>query len=233
MSKFTRSQKKGKLSSYTGRFLKKRLELSRYPRQLTDTLRVDSFVTMPKSTAVIMKVMDAKGNTYYFPSPSGVARNTTFNSTSAPHSVELKHLREFQIGDLVCNVEFRRYSRNFLFRASGASGKVIRKTEDRVTLERQQREIPLSGDCLAMRGVIGNAGRELKPLVKAGTASKVSRSRGKKYPKVSSHKMNAQDSPIGGSYRKSRGRPMTVSRNAPPGAKFGSIAARRTGRKKR
>lgn len=231
MSKFTRSQKKGKLSSYTGRFLKKRILFSGYPSNLSD-LKVTSFVTMPKSTAIILNVKNSKGEVFYFASPVGVAKGVSFNS-GCKYGVTVKSLSEYSIGDLVCNVELKKNSRKFLFRAAGAFGKITKKTESSVTIEKNGREITLTGNNLAMEGVIGNGGRLLKPLVKAGTASKIHYAKGKKYPKVSSHKMNAQDSPIGGSYRKARGRPMTVARNSPPGRKFGSIAAKRTGRKKR
>ena len=45
--------------------------------------------------------------------------------------------------------------------------------------------------------------------------------------------MNAVSHPFGGSSTCSKGKPSTVSRDAPPGRKVGKIAARRTGRKSR
>lgn len=231
MSKFTRSQKKGKDSSYTCRFLKNRLLFTAYPSNLAD-LVVNSFVTMPKSTAIIVHAKDPSGKSYYFAAPLGVAKGTKFNSVQK-YSIEVKPIGDYDIGSIVCNIEWKKQSPKFLFRAAGASGKITKKTQTTVTIEKKGREIVINKKNLAMKGVVGNAGRLLKPLVKAGTASKISYAKGKKYPHVSSHKMNAQDSPIGGSYRKSRGRPMTVSRNSPPGRKFGSIAAKRTGRKKK
>ena len=231
MSKFTRSQKKGKKSSYTCRFLKGRLLFSSYPENYRDLL-VKEFTTMPKSTAIIIHAKDSYDKSYYYACPKGIVKGTKFNENNL-YSVTLKPLAEYDIGDLVCNIEWKKGSRKFLFRAGGTFGKIVRKILDKVIIEKNGREITIDNKNLAMKGSIGNAGRLLKPLAKAGTASAINYAKGKKYPKVSSHKMNAQDSPIGGSYRKSRGRPMTVSRNSPPGRKFGSIAAKRTGRKKK
>jgi large subunit ribosomal protein L2 len=44
--------------------------------------------------------------------------------------------------------------------------------------------------------------------------------------------MNPRDHPFGGGAWKHPGKPITVSRNAPPGRKVGLIAARRTGMKR-
>ena len=56
------------------------------------------------------------------------------------------------------------------------------------------------------------------------------KSKGKLYPIVSGTAMNPVDHPFGGKTKP--GIPKNVSRNAPPGAKVGTIAARRTGKKK-
>jgi large subunit ribosomal protein L2 len=44
--------------------------------------------------------------------------------------------------------------------------------------------------------------------------------------------MNAVDHPHGGGNRQHPGRPTTISRHAPPGRKVGSIAAKRTGKRR-
>jgi large subunit ribosomal protein L2 len=44
--------------------------------------------------------------------------------------------------------------------------------------------------------------------------------------------MNSVDHPFGGGKHQHTGKPKTVGRNAPPGRKVGSIAARRTGAKR-
>jgi len=89
----------------------------------------------------------------------------------------------------------------------------------------------LSGNCRAIIGKPAGFARTTKPFLKAGNKWKVMRSRGKLYPKTSGSRMNPVDHPYGGKTKP--GRSTSVSRNAPPGQKVGSIAPRRTGRRKK
>ncbi len=86
-------------------------------------------------------------------------------------------------------------------------------------------------DCLATIGIPAGGGRRDKPFVKAGQKFYSKRARNKLWPITSGVKMNPVDHPFGGKGKP--GIPMTVSRHAPPGAKVGSISAKRTGRKKK
>jgi large subunit ribosomal protein L2 len=90
----------------------------------------------------------------------------------------------------------------------------------------------LNPNCRAVIGVPAGGGRLEKPWIKAGTKWITMHKKGKLYPITSANAMNAVDHPFGGSYS-GVNKPKTVSRNAPPGRKVGSIAAKRTGRKKR
>ena len=56
--------------------------------------------------------------------------------------------------------------------------------------------------------------------------------KGHKYPRVRGVAQGAYQHPHGGGHHQSPHNPTTVSRNAPPGAKVGLIAARRTGYKR-
>ena len=67
--------------------------------------------------------------------------------------------------------------------------------------------------------------------MKAGNAYYKYRARNKLYPRTSASRMNAVDHPFGGSGKP--GIPKSRPRNAPPGAKVGAIASKRTGKKKR
>jgi len=86
----------------------------------------------------------------------------------------------------------------------------------------------LHPDCKAAIGRVAGSGRKDQPFAKAG--KKHHASKGKKYPTVSAVAMNAVDHPFGGSA--SPGRPKSSGRNDSPGSKVGSIAAKRTGKKK-
>ena len=96
-----------------------------------------------------------------------------------------------------------------------------------------RRLVKFSEDAICFKGSIAGAGAGIKPIVRAGTAHIIKKSKLKKYPRVSSHKMNVHESQTGGSNRKKRGAPTTISRNASPGSKTGNLAASRTGRRKR
>ncbi|HDJ96452.1 MAG TPA: 50S ribosomal protein L2 [Candidatus Aenigmarchaeota archaeon] len=117
-------------------------------------------------------------------------------------------------------------------RSSGSFGIVIGKKGDKVVVRLSSGKIKeLDERCLASIGVPAGAGRKEKPFVKAGTKFYAMRARGKVYPRTRGVAMNPVDHPFGGKTKP--GRPKTVSRHAPPGAKVGSIAARRVGRKKK
>jgi len=118
-------------------------------------------------------------------------------------------------------------------RSGGTFAMIVSKDKDSIIVQMPSKKTHVFNPaCRATLGVPAGGGRHEKPWVRAGNKHYATRSRGKLYPIISSNRMNAVDHPFGGHYsgvNKSK----TVSRNAPPGRKVGSIAARRTGRKKR
>ena len=117
-------------------------------------------------------------------------------------------------------------------RASGTFAIVVGKGEKFVTVQFPSgKVVDLNPDCRAIIGVAAGGGRTEKPWVKAGKKFHAMRARGKLYPRTVGVAMNPVDHPFGG--KKKAPRPRAVSRHAPPGAKVGSIAARRLGKKKR
>ncbi len=86
--------------------------------------------------------------------------------------------------------------------------------------------------CRATIGVVAGGGRKEKPFLKAGNRHYAMKAKGKKSVDVRGVAMNAVDHPHGGGNRQHPGKPTTVSRHAPPGRKVGSIAARRTGKRR-
>jgi large subunit ribosomal protein L2 len=86
--------------------------------------------------------------------------------------------------------------------------------------------------CRATIGVVAGGGRKEKPFLKAGNRHYAAKAKGKKSMGVRGVAMNAVDHPHGGGNRQHPGRPTTVSRHAPPGRKVGSIAAKRTGKRR-
>ncbi|MCW7075116.1 MAG: 50S ribosomal protein L2 [Candidatus Methanospirare jalkutatii] len=145
-------------------------------------------------------------------------------------------LRCIPEGTPVCNVELRPGDGGKIARAGGDFATVLaHSAEKNMTLLAlpSGKEKWVSSECLATVGVVAGGGRTDKPLVKAGKKYHKMKARAAKYPRVRGVAMNPVDHPFGGGSHQHVGRPKTVSRGAPPGRKVGSIAAKRTGRKKR
>ncbi len=117
-------------------------------------------------------------------------------------------------------------------RSSGSFATVLGRTKNKITVQFSSGKIvELNANCRASIGIPAGGGRLEKPWVKAGKEYHALSARGKLFPRSAGVAMGAVDHPYGGSSK--RPRPSkTVSRNAPPGAKVGSIAAKRVGKKK-
>lgn len=118
-------------------------------------------------------------------------------------------------------------------KASGGAAKLVTRSETGVTVKLPSKKNKnFHPECRAIIGVVAGGGRKEKPLMKAGKKHHIAKARNKYYPIVSGSAMNAVAHPFGNkrSLRKSKAKP--TSRNAPPGRKVGSIAARRTGRRR-
>ncbi|MEM7816125.1 MAG: 50S ribosomal protein L2 [Candidatus Aenigmatarchaeota archaeon] len=135
-------------------------------------------------------------------------------------------------GQQICCVETYPNSGPKLCRSPGSFAIVESKTEKEcIIMLPSKKKIKLNPQCLATIGVPAGDGRNEKPWVKAGKKWIAMHARGKLYPRTSGTSMNAVDHPFGGGYT-GLGKPKSVSRNAPPGRKVGSISPRRMGRKK-
>ncbi len=143
--------------------------------------------------------------------------------------VELKKIPE---GTRVCNVELRPMDGGKMCRAPGSAALMITRGDDRCVLEMpSKRQVVLDARCRATVGIPAGAGRAEKPFMKAGKKSHAMSATGRYWPVVSGVSKNPVDHPFGGKTKP--GTPITISRWAPPGAKVGSVSARRTGKRKR
>lgn len=136
-------------------------------------------------------------------------------------------------GTQVANVELRPGDGGRLVRSSGAYALVVGRAGGKTIIRLPSgRAKEVLNSCRAMIGVIAGGGRIEKPLLKAGASYYKCRVKARKWPRVRGVAMNAVSHPHGGGGHQSVSFPSTVSRNAPPGAKVGHIAARRAGRRK-
>jgi len=136
-------------------------------------------------------------------------------------------------GSVVCNIEESAGDCGKIARAGGGYGLIVAQDADkhvtRVRLPSGSKKT-LSSNCRAMIGIIAGGGRTDKPLLKAGRAWHKYKAKRNEWPRVRGVAMNPVDHPHGGGNQQHMGKPGTVRRDKPAGAKSGQISARRTGR---
>jgi large subunit ribosomal protein L2 len=188
--------------------------------------KVVDIVNDPKRDAPLAKIWYNDGTYGYLVAPEGLKIGDKIHDFVMP-------LSKIQEGSTIFAIETYPNSGPKLCRTSGSSAILISKTNKECVIELPSKKSKkLSLNCRASIGKPAGEGRHEKPFVKAGKRWIAMHARGKLYPRTSGVAMNAVDHPFGGGYT-GLGRPKSVSRNAPPGAKVGSISSRRTGRKKR
>jgi large subunit ribosomal protein L2 len=137
-------------------------------------------------------------------------------------------------GTFIYNLEINPGDGGKLVRSAGTSAYIVSHERDSgITYVRlpSKKTIAVDARSRATVGRVSAGGRKEKPMAHAGQAFYAHKARNKLYPRVCGNAMNAVDHPHGGG-RNPHGRG-PVPRNAPPGAKVGHIAPKRTGRKKR
>mmetsp|Transcript_17933 Transcript_17933/g.34023 ORF Transcript_17933/g.34023 Transcript_17933/m.34023 type:complete len:255 (-) Transcript_17933:339-1103(-) len=136
-------------------------------------------------------------------------------------------------GTIICNVEEKQGDRGKIARASGNYASIVAHNLDdgttRIRLPSGSKKI-VKSTCRAMVGIVGGGGRLDKPMLKAGRAFHKYKAKRNCWPKVRGVAMNPVEHPHGGGNHQHIGKASTSKRDAPPGAKVGLIAARRTGR---
>lgn len=141
-------------------------------------------------------------------------------------------LREIPEGVPIYNIETQPGDGGKLARSSGTYAFVVTHNRGSTRIRLPSKKFKdLNPDCRATIGVVAGGGRTEQEFRKAGQVHHKARAEGKLYPRTSAVAMNAVDHPFGGSTKP--GKPKTVSRDASPGSKVGSIAASRSGKKKK
>jgi large subunit ribosomal protein L2 len=134
-------------------------------------------------------------------------------------------------GTIVCNVEKHFGDGGSIAKSAGGSATVFAHSTDGVTIKLPSGAFTtLNPKNRAMVGVLAGGGTSERPFLNAGNKWRRYRSKGHKYPIVRGVAQAAYVHPHGGGRHQHMGGSGTVSRDAPPGAKVGSIAARKTGR---
>jgi large subunit ribosomal protein L2 len=134
-------------------------------------------------------------------------------------------------GTVVCNVEKHFGDGGAIAKSAGGSATVFSHGTDGVIIKLPSGAFTtLNPKNRAMIGVLAGGGAGDRPFLNAGNKWRRYRSKGHKYPIVRGVAQAAYVHPHGGGRHQHMGGGGTVARDAPPGAKVGSIAARKTGR---
>ena len=172
------------------------------------------------STSIVPAVLGTKvGSTIQFGLKSEIESGNVISIQNIPD------------GTIVCNVEKHFGDGGTIVKSAGSNATVFSHGEDGVTLKLPSGKFAtLNPKNRAMIGTLAGGGVTERPLMSAGGKWRRFRSKGQKYPIVRGVAQAAYVHPHGGGRHQHVGQSSTVSRNAPPGAKVGSIAARKTGR---
>ena len=183
--------------------------------------------------APLAKVRFEDGSISFIPAVLGtkVGTKAHFGLKSEIESGNVISIQNIPDGTLVCNVEKHFGDGGTLVKSAGGNATVFSHVEDGVILKLPSGKFStLYKKNRAMIGILAGGGVGDRPLMSAGGKWRRFRSKGRKYPIVRGVAQAAYVHPHGGGRHQHVGQSSTVSRNAPPGAKVGSIAARKTGR---
>jgi len=165
--------------------------------------------------------------------PEGLAvgQKVYYGAKAPPSLGYILPLGSIPEGTHVCNVELRPGDGGKIARASGTYAIVLSHLGNRTLVQLPSKKIKeIDSNARATIGIVAGGGRIEKPLLKAGKAYHMSRSKAWKYPTVRGKAMSPYAHPAGGGSHPKGLTP--ASRTAPPGQKVGHIAPRRTGRRK-
>ncbi|MEM5802142.1 MAG: 50S ribosomal protein L2 [Candidatus Aenigmatarchaeota archaeon] len=196
------------------------------------TGKIVDILNDPGRSAPVMLVRTEKGDEILQIAPEGIKAGDVIaygGDVTIGNVLELGKIPE---GTKIFAIENFPGSGPKFCRSSGSYAIVIGKSENKVTVQLSSGKIiELDEKCRATIGVPAGGGRTEKPWVKAGKKWHAMHVRGKIFPRTAGVAMTPTDHPYGG--KSKRPRPSkVVSRHAPPGAKVGSISARRVGRRK-
>jgi len=188
-------------------------------------------------SAPLMIVKYEDGQVSLLPAVLGIKKGQEVHAGSkVPAEIgNVVPLSDVPTGTEICNIESTPFDGGRFIRSSGTLAHVAGKEGNKVVIKLpSKKDVKINGNCRVLIGSVAGAGRKTKPYYKAGKRYHARKARSKVYPKVRGVAMNAIDHPHGGTHsRNSPGGSTTRSRNLPPGAKVGQIAAKRTGRKKK
>lgn len=186
----------------------------------------------PGRSAPVAIIQNEEGKQILQIAPEGLKVGDVVNYNGEFKVGNVLTLSNIPEGTKIFGIENHPGSGPKLCRSSGVFAQILSKKDDKVLIQFSSGAVKeFDGRCRATIGIPAGSGRPEKPWLKVGTQWYAKMTRGKIFPRSAGVAMTPADHPYGG--RSKRPRPSrTVSRHAPPGAKVGSIAARRVGKRK-
>lgn len=177
-------------------------------------------------------IIKADGKEVLQIAPEGLRVGDLISYDGEASAGNVLHIGKIPEGTKIFGIETHPGSGPKLCRSSGVFAQVIGKSGNNVLIQFSSGAVKeIDSRCRATIGIPAAGGRVEKPFVTVGKKWYAMHTRGKIYPRAAGVAMNPVDHPYGG--KSHRPRPSkTVSRNAPPGAKVGSISAKRVGKRK-
>jgi large subunit ribosomal protein L2 len=205
--------------------------------QKTGLLRgeISDLVNDRGRSAVLAEIIFDDGREEYVPAAEGVyvGEKIEYGSTADIKIGNVTSLENVPEGCPVFNVERRPNDGGKFARSSGSYALLVSKDTKYAYIKMPSgRQITVEKTCRATIGCASGGARKEKPFVTAGKKFHAMKGRSKRYPTVRGVAMTPVAHPHGGGQHHV-GRSKSVSRHSPPGAKVGSIASKRTGRRKR
>jgi len=183
--------------------------------------------------APLAKVRFDDGSSSYIPAILGtkIGLKIQFGLKSGISPGNVISIQNIPDGTIVSNIEKHFGDGGTIVKSAGTSATVFSHSLEGVTIKLPSGKFTtLNPQNRAMIGTLAGGGAGDRPFMRAGNAWRRKRSKGQKYPIVRGVAQAVYVHPHGGGRHQHVGRSSTVSRNAPPGRKVGSIAARKTGR---
>ncbi len=199
------------------------------------TGEVVEFIDDPGHTAPLMKIRYDDYTESILIAPEGIKIGDKIEEGIGASITlgSVLNLSQIPDGMPIYNIESHPGDGGKLTRAAGNFATVASHNQNSVTVSLpSKKNIDLSPDCRAEIGAVAGGGAKAKPIMKAGKNFYIKHAVNRTWPTNRGVKSNPVDHPFGGKQHHKGASSMT-SRNAPPGAKVGHIAARRVGRRKR
>ncbi len=204
-----------------------------FPLAETHQGRVIDLVHERGRDAPLAKIRFEDGSVSFVPAVLGLRVGDTmhFGLKSSIDRGNVISVQNIPDGATVCNIEKHYGDGGTIVKSAGGSATIFSHGDSGVTLKLPSGKFTtLNPRNRAMIGTLAGGGVGERPFMSAGSKWRNFRAKGRKYPIVRGVAQASYVHPHGGGRHQHVGQSSTVSRDAPPGAKVGSIAARKTGR---